>query len=145
MKHNLIQGNSTLIKFLISSVIPLTVLRLLGFTTLWDVFFFEISNISHQFTDINQLWCEPNKRIFCQVVMPYVKLPLKSVLIKMDLAPQNTRTKSCYFVNPTKAHFKVLSSVRISLEHLLYPDSGIPMDEEIVLGNMIWSYNKAEL
>ena len=28
---------------------------------------------------------------------------------------------------------------------LLYPDSGISMDEEIVLGNMIWSYNKAEL
>ena len=28
---------------------------------------------------------------------------------------------------------------------LLYPDSGISMDEEIVLGGMIWSYNKAEL
>ena len=28
---------------------------------------------------------------------------------------------------------------------MLYPDSGIPMDEEIVLGDMIWSYNKAEL
>ena len=28
---------------------------------------------------------------------------------------------------------------------LLYPDSGISMDEEIVLGDMIWSYNKAEL
>ena len=28
---------------------------------------------------------------------------------------------------------------------LLYPDSGISMDEEIVPGDMIWSYNKAEL
>ena len=28
---------------------------------------------------------------------------------------------------------------------LLYPDSGISMDEEIGLGNMIWSYNRAEL
>ena len=28
---------------------------------------------------------------------------------------------------------------------LLYPDSGISMDEEIVLGDMTWSYNKAEL
>ena len=25
---------------------------------------------------------------------------------------------------------------------MLYPDSGISMDEEIVLGDMIWSYNK---
>ena len=29
--------------------------------------------------------------------------------------------------------------------NLLYPDSGISMDEEIVLGDMMWSYNKAEL
>ena len=28
---------------------------------------------------------------------------------------------------------------------VLYPDSGISMDEEIVLRDMIWSYNKAEL
>ena len=28
---------------------------------------------------------------------------------------------------------------------VLYLDSGISMDEEIVLGDMIWSYNKAEL
>ena len=28
---------------------------------------------------------------------------------------------------------------------VLYPDSGISMDEEIVLGDMILSYNKAEL
>ena len=28
---------------------------------------------------------------------------------------------------------------------MLYPDSGISMDEENVLGDMIWSYNKAEL
>ena len=28
---------------------------------------------------------------------------------------------------------------------LLYPDSGISMYEESVLGGMIWSYNKAEL
>ena len=28
---------------------------------------------------------------------------------------------------------------------VLYPDSGISMDEEIVLGDMMWSYNKAEL
>ena len=28
---------------------------------------------------------------------------------------------------------------------MLYPDSGISMDEEFVLGDMIWSYNKAEL
>ena len=35
---------------------------------------------------------------------------------------------------------------RIELSLLmLYPDSGISMDEEIVLGDMIWSYNKAEL
>ena len=32
-----------------------------------------------------------------------------------------------------------------NISMLLYPDSGIPMDEEIGLGNMIWSYNKAEL
>ena len=28
---------------------------------------------------------------------------------------------------------------------MLYPDSGISMDEEIVLGDLIWSYFKAEL
>ena len=28
---------------------------------------------------------------------------------------------------------------------VLYPDSGISMDVENVLGNMIWSYNKAKL
>ena len=28
---------------------------------------------------------------------------------------------------------------------MLYPDSGISMDEEIVLGDMMWSYNKAKL
>ena len=28
---------------------------------------------------------------------------------------------------------------------MLYPDSGISMDEELVLGDMIWLYNKAEL
>ena len=28
---------------------------------------------------------------------------------------------------------------------MLYPDSGIPMDEEIGLENMIWSYSKAVL
>ena len=28
---------------------------------------------------------------------------------------------------------------------MLYPDSGISMDGEIVLRDMIWSYNKAEL
>ena len=33
----------------------------------------------------------------------------------------------------------------ISDSLLLYPDSGISMDEEIVLGDMVWSYNKAEL
>ena len=32
-----------------------------------------------------------------------------------------------------------------NLLFMLYPDSGISMDEEIVLGDMIWSYNKAEL
>ena len=32
-----------------------------------------------------------------------------------------------------------------NLQLMLYPDSGISMDEEIVLGDMIWSYNKAEL
>ena len=32
-----------------------------------------------------------------------------------------------------------------SILELLYPDSGISMDEENVLGDMIWSYNKAEL
>ena len=31
------------------------------------------------------------------------------------------------------------------LVKMLYLDSGISMDEEIVLGDMIWSYNKAEL
>ena len=33
----------------------------------------------------------------------------------------------------------------VSCSKMLYPDSGISMDEEIVLGDMIWSYNKAEL
>ena len=28
---------------------------------------------------------------------------------------------------------------------VLYPDSGISMDDETVLGDVIWSYNKAEL
>ena len=28
---------------------------------------------------------------------------------------------------------------------MLYPDSGIPMDEEISLGDMIWLYSNAEL
>ena len=33
-----------------------------------------------------------------------------------------------------------------ALHHpMVYPDSGISMDEELVLGDMIWSYNKAEL
>ena len=36
------------------------------------------------------------------------------------------------------------TSTSIDVE-LLYPDSGISMDEEIVLGVMMWSYNKAEL
>ena len=31
------------------------------------------------------------------------------------------------------------------MSEMLYRDSGISMDEEIVLGDMIWSYNKAEL
>ena len=31
------------------------------------------------------------------------------------------------------------------LSIVLYPDSGISMDEEIVLGDLIWSYFKAEL
>ena len=30
-------------------------------------------------------------------------------------------------------------------QFVLYPDSGISMDEESVLGDMIWSYNKAEV
>ena len=34
---------------------------------------------------------------------------------------------------------------RWTIKCMLYPDSGISMDEEIVLGDMIWSYNKAEL
>ena len=34
----------------------------------------------------------------------------------------------------------------VQKDHLmLYPDSGISMDEEIVLGDLIWSFNKAEL
>ena len=33
----------------------------------------------------------------------------------------------------------------MSYSTVLYPDSGISMDEDIVLGSMIWSYNKAEL
>ena len=39
----------------------------------------------------------------------------------------------------------VISLLQGSPRFLLYPDSGISMDEEIVLGDMIWSYNKAEL
>ena len=35
-------------------------------------------------------------------------------------------------------------SIQVS-KILLYPDSGIPMDKEIGLGNMIWSYSKADL
>ena len=41
-----------------------------------------------------------------------------------------------------------VSDVQEKLKYLakmLYPDSGISMDEEFVLGDMIWSYNKAEL
>ena len=36
-------------------------------------------------------------------------------------------------------------SGKCNRKKVLYPDSGISMDEEIVLGDMIWSYNKAEL
>ena len=43
-------------------------------------------------------------------------------------------------------HFVFLYGVANGTVHcLLYPDSGISMDEEIVLGVMMWSYNKAEL
>ena len=38
-----------------------------------------------------------------------------------------------------------LDFIDIIASKLLYPDSGISMDEEIVLGDMICSYNKAEL
>ena len=40
---------------------------------------------------------------------------------------------------------KIWVRIPRELDILLYPDSGISMDEEIVLGDMIWSYNKAEL
>ena len=36
-------------------------------------------------------------------------------------------------------------TILFSQSLVLYPDSGISMDEEIVLGDMIWSYNKAEI
>ena len=38
-----------------------------------------------------------------------------------------------------------LDKHQTGMAEVLYPDSGISMDEEIVLGDMIWSYNKAEL
>ena len=41
-------------------------------------------------------------------------------------------------------HFTIIC-ICIDLSVVLYPDSDISMDEEIVLGDMIWSYNKAEL
>ena len=37
------------------------------------------------------------------------------------------------------------SATPMIFNFMLYPDSGIPMDEEISLGNMIWSYSKAKL
>ena len=46
-----------------------------------------------------------------------------------------------YCLCPEDANSKIL----FSSPEVLYPDSGISMDEEIVLGDMIWSYNKAEL
>ena len=43
-------------------------------------------------------------------------------------------------------HLIVVLAIYLAVKTLLlYPDSGIPMDEEIGLGDMIWSYNKVEL
>ena len=48
-----------------------------------------------------------------------------------------------------KSDRKIISLNYIFIRHsrgsLLYPDSSISMDEEIVLRDMIWSYNLAEL
>ena len=38
-----------------------------------------------------------------------------------------------------------LTGSRSQISFLFYPDSGISMDERIVPGSMIWSYNKAGL
>ena len=45
---------------------------------------------------------------------------------------------------PLQFHFIVLKGPQVR-KVLLYPDSGISMDEETVLGDVIWSYNKVEL
>ena len=53
----------------------------------------------------------------------------------------------CMYTEMERIEIQIV--MRLSLQKLglklLYPDSGISMDEEIVLGDMIWSYNKAEL
>ena len=52
-----------------------------------------------------------------------------------------TFVSESYEVRTTDSSF----SSHFALSQVLYLDSGIPMDEEVGLGNMIWSYNKAKL
>ena len=49
------------------------------------------------------------------------------------------------FTTAKKSLILILYFVLNANNLMLYPDSGISMDEETVLGDMIWSYNKAEL
>ena len=48
---------------------------------------------------------------------------------------------------PRKVRLNILEKKLLGHDNciVLYPDSGISMNEEIVLGDMIWSYNKAGL
>ena len=72
----------------------------------------------------NRLVQRPSQNKFYTYKMPH---------LTHDCMNQNhliIKTKKTTHLNPLKC---------------LYPDSGISMDEEIVLGDMIWSYNKAEL
>ena len=56
-----------------------------------------------------------------------------------------TSKKGVLFIKGVQCTFLLNLSFPKYISLLLYPDSGISMDEEIVLGDMMWSYNKAEL
>ena len=58
-------------------------------------------------------------------------------ILKIRKLPEIQNIPNCQVV--------YLQCMLINRSTLLYPHSGISMDEEIVLGDMIWSYNKAEL
>ena len=72
-----------------------------------------------------------------------MKVFLKSLTGKgmyLDVDPNSTVRS----LMDKSGRFKILDK-NLNSKLMLYPDSGISMDEEIVLGDMIWSYNKAEL